>query len=284
MIGVFDSGVGGLSVHRTLVERLPQADFIYLADQANTPYGGRPSDEIVALTRAGCIRLFEEGASLIVLACNTAAAIALRPLQSDWLPAYRQKLGRPINVIGLIVPTIEAATGLSWKDTTSSRLETMGPKKTIGIFATPATVRSQVYEVEIHKRRPDITVFQEPCPELAHLIETGADHEHLRGVIESHVKALCAHIGDRPWEAILGCTHYDIVSDLFAHALPSATKLIHQPSATADALIRYLAHHAEYDSGHTGKRRFITTGVALQSKLAEEFWNGPLAFETLLAA
>ena len=85
-IGVFDSGVGGLSVHRALVEAMPQADFIYLADQANAPYGGKPGEEIVELTKAGCIRLFDEGADLVLLACNTAAAIALRRLQQTWLP------------------------------------------------------------------------------------------------------------------------------------------------------------------------------------------------------
>ena len=114
-IGVFDSGVGGLSVHRTLTQRFPQADFVYLADQANTPYGGRPGEEIVDLTRAGCERLFAEGASLVVLACNTASGIALRRLQQTWLPGYRRELGRPVNVLGIIVPTIEAATGLPWE-------------------------------------------------------------------------------------------------------------------------------------------------------------------------
>ena len=111
-IGVFDSGVGGLTVHRKLVERFPSADFVYLADQANAPYGGRPGEEIVDLTRAGCERLFAEGCDLVVLACNTASAIALRRLQQTWLPERRRTLGRPVNVLGLIVPTIESATGL----------------------------------------------------------------------------------------------------------------------------------------------------------------------------
>ena len=113
-IGVFDSGIGGLTVHKALVERLPSADFTYLADQANTPYGGRPGEEIVELTRAGCQRLFEAGCDLVILACNTAAAVALRRLQQTWLPGYRRALGRPVNILGLIVPTIEAATGVPW--------------------------------------------------------------------------------------------------------------------------------------------------------------------------
>src|SRR5580692_2190791 len=111
-IGVFDSGVGGLSVHRALVERLPMADLIYLSDQADMPYGGKPGEAIVSLTRAGCERLFDAGCDLVILACNTASAIALRRLQQTWLPTYRRALGRPVNVLGIIVPTIEAATGL----------------------------------------------------------------------------------------------------------------------------------------------------------------------------
>src|SRR6202161_2048862 len=100
-IGVFDSGVGGLSVHRTLTARFAQADIVYLADQANSPYGGRPGEEIVELTRAGCERLFDQGCALVILACNTAAAVALRRLQQTWLPGYRRALGRPVNLLGL---------------------------------------------------------------------------------------------------------------------------------------------------------------------------------------
>src|SRR5436190_22645991 len=114
-IGVFDSGVGGLTIHRELVKRFPTADFIYLADQANAPYGGRGGEEIVDLTRTGCERLFEAGCDLVILACNTAASVALRRLQQTWLPRYRRALGRPANVLGIIVPTIEAATGLPWE-------------------------------------------------------------------------------------------------------------------------------------------------------------------------
>src|SRR5690606_31622251 len=113
-IGVFDSGVGGLTVHRELTARFPARDFIYLADQANAPYGGRGGEEIVDLTRVGCERLFGAGASVVVLACNAAAAIALRRLQQAWIPGLRRELGRPVNILGIIVPTIEAATGLPW--------------------------------------------------------------------------------------------------------------------------------------------------------------------------
>jgi glutamate racemase len=279
-IGVFDSGVGGLSVHRTLVERFPSADFIYLADQVNSPYGGRPGEEIVSLTRAGCERLFAAGCNLVVLACNTAAAVALRRLQQTWLPGYRKDLGRPVNVIGIIVPTIEAATGLPWEHEAERRGDKVEKLDILGVFSTPATTNSRVYEIEIDKRRQDVAVFSEPCPELARLIETGASRDALARVVQGHVHGLKTRIGRAPDRAILGCTHYEIVADLFREALPPGTPLIHQPQATADALARYLERHPEFDPGHGGARRFLTTGPAgPQNGLVETFWGAPLRFE-----
>jgi glutamate racemase len=279
-IGVFDSGVGGLTVHHRLVERFPQADFIYLADQANAPYGGRPGEEIVALTRAGCERLFAEGCNLVVLACNTAASVALRRLQQTWLPGYRRELGRPVNVLGIVVPTIEAATGLPWEHEADRRGEKVEKLDILGVFSTPATAASRVYEIEVHKRRQDVAVFSEPCPELARMIEAGASKDELAAVIEAHVQALKTRVGRPPDRAILGCTHYEIVADLFRQALPAGTPLIHQPDATADALARYFDRHPEFDPGSAGRRRFLTTGQpGAQHSLVETFWGGPLSFE-----
>lgn len=279
-IGVFDSGIGGLSVHRALVERLPQADFVYLADQANAPYGGRGGEEIVDLTRAGCERLFDAGCDLVVLACNTASGIALRRLQQTWLPAYREKLGRPVNILGIIVPTIEAATGLPWEHEAERRGDKVEKLDVLAVFSTPATARSRVYEIEIDKRRQDVAVFSEPCPTLASMIEAGAGAVELATTVEGHVKAITARIGRAPDRAILGCTHYEIVADMFRAALPPGTPLIHQPGATADALIRYLARHPEYAAGAGGLRRFLTTGKpGAQHTLIETFWGGPLSFE-----
>lgn len=279
-IGVFDSGVGGLSVHHALVDRLKDADLVYLADQANTPYGGRPGAEIVDLTRAGCERLFDEGASLVVLACNTASAIALRRLQQTWLPGYRKALGRPVNVLGIIVPTIEAATGLPWQHEVERRSEKIEQLDVLGIFCTPATANSRVYEIEIDKRRDDVAVFTEPCPELAGLIERGAGAVELATVVEKHVEALRQRLGRHPDRAILGCTHYEIVADMFRAALPPGTPLIHQPRATADAIEAYLTKHPEYETGTGGTRRFLTTGTpGPQHGLVEAFWGEPLIFE-----
>ena len=278
-IGVFDSGVGGLTVHRELTRRFPERDFVYLADQANAPYGGRGGEEIVDLTRAGCERLFEAGANVIVLACNTASAIALRRLQQTWVPEARARHGRPINVLGIIVPTIEAATGLPW----TYEAERLGDKiealEITGVFCTAATAMSRVYEIEIDKRREDLAVFSEPCPGLAGLIELGAPADELTVLVNDHVEALRRRIGRHPDKAILGCTHYEIVADLFAAALPEGTPVIHQPTAVADALDRYFARHPEYALGGAGRRDFLTSGQpGPQSELVAQFWGAPLTF------
>ncbi|PZO03402.1 MAG: glutamate racemase [Alphaproteobacteria bacterium] len=281
-IGVFDSGVGGLTVHRELTRRFPDRNFVYLADQANAPYGGRGGEEIVDLTRAGCERLFEAGANVIVLACNTASAIALRRLQQTWVPQARARHGRPVNVLGIIVPTIEAATGLPWTyEADRDRAE--GEKKQsieiTGVFSTAATAMSRVYEIEIDKRREDLAVFSEPCPGLAGLIELGAPTEELTVVVNDHVDALRRRIGRHPDKAILGCTHYEIVAELFAAALPDGTPIIHQPQAVADALDRYFTHHPEFDLGQGGRRDFLTTGTpGPQSDRVSQFWGAPLSF------
>ncbi|CAN7499159.1 aspartate/glutamate racemase family protein [Phenylobacterium sp. LjRoot225] len=279
-IGVFDSGVGGLTVHHRLVERFPTADLVYLADQENAPYGGKPGEEIVNLTRAGCERLFDVGCDLVVLACNTAASVALRRLQQTWLPGYRRELGRPVNVLGIIVPTIEAATGLPWEHEAERRGDKVEKLDVLGVFCTPATAASRVYEIEIDKRRQDVAVFAEPCPDLARMIEAGAGVVELAAAVEGHVSALSKRIGRAPDRAILGCTHYEIIADMFRAALPPGTPLIHQPDATADALARYLERHPDLRPGTSGERRFLTTGnPGVQHSLVETFWGAALTFE-----
>ncbi|HEY2049514.1 MAG TPA: glutamate racemase [Caulobacteraceae bacterium] len=280
-IGVFDSGVGGLTVHHALVRRLPSADMVYLADQAMTPYGGRSGEEIVDLTRAGCEQLFAAGCDLVILACNTAAAVALRRLQQTWLPTYRRETGRTVNVLGLIVPTIEAATGVPWEHEAEPLSEKAEKLDVLGIFCTPATARSRVYEIEIDKRAQDVAVFCEACPDLARDIEAGADEARLAADVAAHVDQLSRRVGRPPDRAILGCTHYEITANMFRGALPPGTPLIHQPAATAEAVERYLARHPEYDPGASGLRRFLTTGrPGKQNGLVERFWGEPLIFES----
>jgi glutamate racemase len=272
--------VGGLTVHRELTRRFADRDFVYLADQAHAPYGGLGGEAIVDLTRAGCERLFDAGASVVVLACNTASAIALRRLQQTWIPGERQRRGRAVNVLGIIVPTIEAATGLPWTYEAERAGDKVEAIDVIGVFCTAATAISRVYEIEIDKRREDLAVFSEPCPGLAGLIELGAPAEELKVVVGDHVDALRRRIGRHPDKAILGCTHYEIVADIFAQALPPGTPVIHQPEAVSDSLARYFERHPEFDLGNTYRRDFLTTGQpGPQSELVAQFWGAPLTFD-----
>jgi glutamate racemase len=270
MIGVFDSGFGGLTVHRALIEALPGRDFVFLGDNRNAPYGVRPPIDVLNLTCAALDRLFAEGCTLAVLACNTASTVALRWIQQQWLPVRRRDDGVARNVIGIVVPTIEAATGIGGARESG----------TIAVFATRRTVESDCYPVEIRKRRPDLTVAQQACPELAGSIERGLPRSELQALVERYVGELLSQPGAAPEHVILGCTHYPLVADLFALALPSGVRMIHQPEATARALKAYLERHPEYDGSHAGRRQFLSTGFSTEAlPLIERFWGEKVPFE-----
>jgi glutamate racemase len=279
MIGVFDSGFGGLTVHRALIEALPQRDFVYLGDNRNAPYGARPPIDVLNLTCAALERLFAEGCTLAIVACNTASVVALRWIQQQWLPARRHDDGVARNAIGIVVPTIEAVTGIGWHDDGIAVQETKR-SSTIAVFATRRTVETACYPIEIHKRRPDINVVQQSCPELAGSIERGLPRREIRGLIEQYVGELLKSVGGAPDAVILGCTHYPLVADLFAEALPRGMRIIHQPEATARALKFYLGRHPEYEVGNTGRRTFLSTGFSSEALLLiEKFWGKKLPFQ-----
>ena len=278
MIGVFDSGFGGLTVHRALIEALPGRDFVYLGDNREAPYGVRPPIDVLNLTCAALERLFAEGCTLAVVACNTASTVALRWIQQQWLPVRRREDGIARNVIGIVVPTIEAATGIGGgEDGSTGQTKQSG---TIAVFATRRTVESDCYPTEIRKRRPDITVVQQACPELAGSIERGLPRQDLRALVDRYVGELLSKLGAAPECVILGCTHYPLVADLFAAALPFGVRMIHQPDATARALKAYLDRHPEYDGSRTGRRKFLSTGFSPEAlPLIEKFWGDKVPFE-----
>ncbi|MDT8344338.1 MAG: glutamate racemase, partial [Thermohalobaculum sp.] len=165
-IGVFDSGLGGLSVLGTLRRRLPGEHFVYFGDNAHAPYGVRPDAEILELTRAGIERLFAAGCELVVLACNTASAVALRPLQEHWLPGAAP--GR--RVLGVFVPMIEAVTGRPWGYRGAPLPARLA---SVGFFGTPATVRSGAFTRELGLRATGLDVTEIGCPGLVEAIEDG---------------------------------------------------------------------------------------------------------------
>lgn len=278
MIGVFDSGFGGLTIHRALIEALPEKDFVYLGDNKNAPYGTRPPIEVLTLTCAGLEILFERGCTLVIVACNTASVVALRWIQQQWLQPRSRKDGVKRNAIGIVVPTIETVTGVQWDEEAK-----VGGGSTVAVFATARTVETGNYPFEIRKRRPDIHVVQQACPELAGAIEAGKPREELRALVHGFVAELEEKIeGKAPDSVILGCTHFPLVADLFAEELHQGVRIIHQPEATAAALKTYLARHPEFDAPGTGKRIFLSTGYAQEAMpLIEKFWGGKLVFETV---
>jgi glutamate racemase len=279
MIGVFDSGFGGLTIHRALIEALPGHDFVYLGDNQNAPYGTRGPLDVLNLTCAGLERLYAEGCTLVVVACNTAAAVTLRWIQQQWLPALYLQDGIRRNALSIVVPTIEAATGLDWYE--EKQLHAGVPAASvIAVFATARTVATGTYPFEIRKRRPDIKVVQQACPALAGAIEKGAPRAAVQAMIEAYVGALRDKLnGGVPDSVILGCTHYPLVADMFAQALPPGTPIIHQPEATAGALVSYIEKHPEYSLGTGGGRKFLSTGYAPDAlALIEKFWGDKLVF------
>ncbi len=283
MIGVFDSGLGGLTVLRVLVARFPEVSFCYLADHANVPYGERPSREIVDLTRVGASTLFAEGCRLVLLGCNTATAIAARTLQKEWLPATDFR-GR--NVLGIVAPTVEAATQTPWAVTTPQYPQKYNAD-TIVVFVTTLTVTSLVYVEEIAKRCPNVRVHQQPCPGLAGAIERGAGSavvaDLVRQACTSGLAAFGGHSLDR---AILGCTHYPIVEAQFRQHLPAATRILSQPNIVADSLEDYLQRHPHYAAERQdtefqqGRVRLLTTGHPQSvTEAAKRFWPEVGRFE-----
>jgi glutamate racemase len=278
MIGLFDSGYGGLTVLSGLHARLPNQRFLYLGDNANAPYGPKSASEIEALTRAGVERLFALGAKVAIIACNTATAVALRPLQQVWLPAHHPER----RILGVIAPMVEEIARTPWHSKAGPD-EAKRPPETVGIFATRATVESAFYPHEIALRAPNTEVVQEACPDLAGLIEAGASDDRIRPVVERHVAALLALLGGRaPEKAVLGCTHFPLIEHLFRAALPPETQLLSQPARVAAALVAYLFRHpAMKDFARDATEPVcLTTGDPTHvTALASRFYGRHLRFQ-----
>ena len=277
MIGVFDSGHGGLTVLRALSERLPDRGFVYLGDHANAPYGERDAEEVYNLTLENIERLFRMDCRLAILACNTAAAVALRRLQRTWLadawPGRR--------VLGVLVPVVEAIVRQPWY-VEEPHIGPDAPQETVAIFATRRTVESRAYVGEILKRAPDVLIVQQACPGLVDAIEAGAPQDEIHGLVAGFVAELLKGMqGVLPDVAVLGCTHYGLVAKAFRDALPPGTALLHQPELVADSLVDYLARHTEFPAGaeEAGRMEFLTTGdPAHVSKVASRFYGAAATF------
>ena len=282
MIGVFDSGYGGLTILAALHARLPRQRFLYLGDNAHAPYGPKSAAEIQALTEAGVALLFSAGACVVILACNTATAAAIRPLQQTWLPTqYPDR-----RILGVIAPMIEEIAQTPWHSTAGPD-EARRPAETVAVFATQATVDSGFYPREIALRAPNIAVTQQACPELAGMIEAGASEADLRETVAHHVGALLQRLGRAPDKAVLGCTHFPLVEALFRSALPSETQILSQPARVAAALVAYLFRHPEMKdfTREPVAPLCLTTGdPEAVSGLASRFYGRHLRFQSVDSA
>lgn len=243
-IGVFDSGYGGLTILKDLRERLPNHDFLYLGDNARAPYGARSFDLVYEFTLQAVEALFDRGCELVILACNTASAKALRTIQQNDLP----RLGPDKRVLGVIRPSSE----IIGQFTTTNY---------IGVLATQGTVASESYVIEIKKFSPQCKVYQQACPMWVPLIENN-EHETEAGreFIRKDVEALLAknpHIDT----IVLGCTHYPLVKEYIESIVPIHIQVVSQGKIVADSLVDYLHRHPWLDAKCTrnGTVHFLTT-------------------------
>lgn len=243
-IGVFDSGYGGLTIYNEIQKLLPQYDYLYLGDNARTPYGTRSFDVVCEFTRQAVRYLFQQGCQLVILACNTASAKALRTIQQVDLPA----LDPNRRVLGIIRPTVEHVGEV----TKSGH---------VGVLATEGTIRSHSYPLEIRKLYPEIEVIGEACPMWVPLVETneyesdGADF-----FVRRHIENLLSRDPEID-TIILGCTHYPILMDKIRKYTPEGITLLTQGAAVASSLASYLQRHPEIENLCTkgGKTIFCTT-------------------------
>lgn len=261
-IGIFDSGYGGLTVFDAIRKEMPQYDYIYLGDNARTPYGTRSFDVVYEFTLQCVTKLFDMGAQLVILACNTASAKALRNIQQKDLP----RLGADKRVLGVIRPSVEAIGRF-----TRSRH--------IGIFGTQGTVDSGSYPIEISKLWNDIKVFQQACPMWVPIVENheydqpGADY-----FVKKYVDSLMAQSPNID-TVILACTHFPILLPKIRQYLPSNVTLLGQGEIVAESLKDYLTRHSEIESklsqGHSVKF-YTTENTEKFCSMARLFFSGPL--------
>ncbi len=258
-IGVFDSGFGGLTVLQAIVQKLPQYNYIYLGDNARAPYGNRSFETVYHYTLQ-CVKwLFERGCPLVILACNTASAKALRTIQQNDLPS----MDGSKRVLGVIRPTSEV-------------IGTFTSNKKIGVLATKGTVASQSYVIEINKFFPAVKVIQEACPMWVPLVENN-EHEHhganyfVKKCVDELIKK------DRKIDTVLlACTHYPLLMKKICEYMPVDVKIISQGTIVANSLENYLFRHPEIEMklSKFAERHFYTTDdTADFDAQAEKFYG-----------
>jgi glutamate racemase len=266
MIGVFDSGFGGVSVLKEIARTLPAYRYAYLGDSAHAPYGPRSREEVYAFTRAAVEFLFAKGCELVVLACNTSSAEALRKIQQEYLPTQYPNR----RVLGVIIPAAEEAV-------------VQTKNNAVGVIATEGTARSQTFVLELEKLSPGISVFQQPCPALVQIVEAGehgsaksldAVREYLEPLLEKGIDTL-----------ILGCTHYEHLLPEIKEVIGSrAVTIISEAQIIAQKLLAYLVRHPEIEAriAHEPGVTFYTTDTTGRfDRLGSQFFGAPVRAETV---
>lgn len=266
-IGIFDSGYGGLTIFDKIRKTMPDYDYIYLGDNARTPYGPRSFEVVYRFTRQAVEKLFNEGCQMVILACNTASAKALRTIQQRDLPGWDPQR----RVLGVIHPTVELMDRLSIS-------------KHVGILGTTGTISSGSYSMEIEKMFPHIKVTGEACPMWVPLVENnefaspGADYFVKRNI--EHLLAVDSKIDT----IVLGCTHYPLLIDKIKSFLPAGIKILAQGEYVAASLKDYLYRHPEMNARLTRNNhcRFLTTESAEKfSETASVFLSRPVEVEQI---
>ncbi len=264
-IGIFDSGYGGLTILKELVRQLPEYDYLYLGDNARAPYGNKDFETVYAYTLQAVQWLFDQGCSLVILACNTASAKALRTIQQNDLP----NIDPQKRVLGVIRPSAEMIGNYS-------------NTGHVGVLGTIGTTLSQSYPIEIAKFFPAIKVTQEACPEWVAIVENNTiDTPYANTIIQKHISAILKE--DLQIDTLLlACTHYPLLIEKIQEHTPINIKIISQGSIVAKSLKDYLARHASIESkcAKNGNRRFFTTGdVQDFNSHASVFFGGELHAE-----
>lgn len=279
MIGVFDSGFGGLTVLDSLLKALPQYDYVFLADNARAPYGARSLDVIYEFTLESVEWLFDEGCTLVLLACNTASTRALRNLQQLHLPKHRPDR----RVLGVVRPSVEALAGLP-PGAVPGRTPPSPATGVVAVLGTESTIVSDSYGIELRKLAPHLELIQQACPLWVPLVEAGeldgpGTEWFLRRSLEPVLDS-----GRRPQRILLGCTHYPLLLPAIRRLVPTEVEILAQGEVVASRLGAWLERHPEQEArlGRSGLRRFVTTDEAAWfSARGEKLLGRPLTAERI---
>jgi glutamate racemase len=261
-IGIFDSGFGGLTIYQKICGVLPQYDYIYLGDNARTPYGNRSFNAILKFTTEGVDYLFKQDCKLIIIACNTASAKALRNIQQNYLPsAYPVR-----RVLGIIRPSVE-------------EIGRSSHTRTVALWATEGTVKSMSFQMEMEKFAPDVKLIQQACPLLVPLVEAGElSGEGVDYFIRKYWQETIEQSRDID-TLLLACTHYPLLFDRIRTIVPSDVRIILQANIVAPSLQDYLKRHPEIETtlSKNGTQQFLTTDQTEGfDHLAEIFLGHPV--------